>query len=152
MCIFHRVASCKLGKHQYSLKVKQIVTPLYYPQEHSYVLVLQQIRICTTWTDIFTFSHRSVENVLDTNWQKFPCNVLFTGRVFWTPSGSFKSSCELNMYKFPFDFQTCSLDFGDLVNIESTVQLFPGSNSSDFASFLPSKEFRYCEMYMLYDI
>ena len=100
------------------------------------------IRLRLIRTVIITSYYWSAGNVFDTNWQKFPCYVLYTGRVFWIPSGSFKSSCELNMYRFPFDIQLCSLVFGDIVNIASTVHVYADSKSSDFASLLPNKEFR----------
>ena len=47
------------------------------------------------------------------------------------------------MYKFPFDTQICSLDFGNLVHTEYAVQLYTDMDSVLMSFFVPSKEFRY---------
>ena len=81
--------------------------------------------------------------MLDTVLKKFPCDVYANGHVSWIVAGSFESSCDLNMHKFPFDTQTCSLDFGSLVNVDSRVHLYAESDSVDLIFYVPSKGFRY---------
>ena len=91
-----------------------------------------------------TLTYLSTGKVSDPDWLAFPSWVLATGQVVWAPSGTFESSCDLNMYNFPFDSQKCSLDFGNMIHLESSVRLFVETDSPinlDF--FVPSKEFRY---------
>ncbi|XP_077311868.1 5-hydroxytryptamine receptor 3A-like isoform X5 [Lithobates pipiens] len=40
------------------------------------------------------------------------------------------STCNLNIYKFPFDVQTCRLSFGSFIYTVSDIVLWPKSNSS----------------------
>ncbi|XP_073461541.1 5-hydroxytryptamine receptor 3A-like [Aquarana catesbeiana] len=40
------------------------------------------------------------------------------------------STCNLNIYKFPFDIQTCRLSFGSFIYTVSDIVLWPKSNSS----------------------
>ena len=47
------------------------------------------------------------------------------------------------MYKFHFDTQICSLDFGDLVHFEDSVQLRTYMDTVDMTFFVPSKKLRY---------
>ena len=68
--------------------------------------------------------------------------VLATGFVIWAPSGAFESSCDLDMQSFPFDSQECSLDFANLVHVESVVRLYPNIDRIDLGFFVQSKEFR----------
>ena len=86
-------------------------------------------------------SHYSANKVVDPDWKLYPCSILPSGMVIWTPSAAFSSSCDLNMYKFPFDKQRCSLNFGNLVHRESAVQLYASTDSVQLAFYVPSKEF-----------
>lgn len=36
----------------------------------------------------------------------------YTGRIQWRPPASFKSNCDIDVRYFPFDNQTCTLEFG----------------------------------------
>jgi nicotinic acetylcholine receptor len=45
--------------------------------------------------------------------------VYYNGLIKWTPPASFKSSCDIDALHFPFDQQTCGLQFGSWTyNIE----------------------------------
>jgi hypothetical protein len=38
--------------------------------------------------------------------------LFHTGKVHYLPPGLFKSTCVINVEKFPYDEQTCALRFG----------------------------------------
>jgi hypothetical protein len=38
--------------------------------------------------------------------------VMADGTVKWRPPGIFKSTCQINIQKFPYDHQNCSMKFG----------------------------------------
>ena len=63
-------------------------------------------------------------------------------RIIWAPTGIFRSTCDLNMFKFPFDVQTCSLDFGNVIHVKGTVTLVANIDEVDQGFYLDSKEFR----------
>ena len=86
--------------------------------------------------------------MLHSVWQKFPCSVFFDGRVEWYVAGSFDSSCDLNMYKFPFDNQTCSLEFGSLIQVNTALRLNALVDFVDFTFYVPNKEFRYSNIHI----
>lgn len=39
--------------------------------------------------------------------------VHFDGTVKWRPPAIFKSTCSINIVKFPYDIQNCSMKFGN---------------------------------------
>ena len=47
------------------------------------------------------------------------------------------------MYKFPFDVQICSLEFGSLVNTAMELRLHAKADYIDFTLYVDNKEFRY---------
>ena len=98
------------------------------------------------------FYYSSVIDVIYSAWQKFLCRAFFNGRVDWHVAGSFESSCDLNMYKFPFDTQTCSLEFGSLVHVISVLRLTAMVDFVEFTFYVPNKEFRYCDMHICWSI
>ena len=54
---------------------------------------------------------------------------------------SFYSSCDLNMYTFPYDTQTCHLDFGNVMEPTEMVNVTSNMNYVDLQSFYLSSEF-----------
>ena len=92
---------------------------------------------------IYPFCFDSAAKMVDPDWKAFTCMIYFTGMVIWSPSGTFTSSCDLNMYKFPFDTQMCSLGFGNLAHRGSSVHLLTASSKVQMAFFVPNKQFRY---------
>nr|XP_034318297.1 acetylcholine receptor subunit alpha-like [Crassostrea gigas] len=56
--------------------------------------------------------------------------VHYSGAVQWTPGGLFKSLCNVNMYKFPFDTQSCFFTFALWGFLPFEAVLMPGKNIS----------------------
>ena len=107
------------------------------------LLLIHSLHICARYQGPQILSYFSAGKVTDSDWMIYPLLIFASGDVIWAPSGSFQSSCDLNMAEFPFDNQTCSLDFGNMVHVEATVRLFAYSDSVDLGFYVPSKEFRY---------
>ena len=61
------------------------------------------------------------------------------GNMFWSRPGIFKFSCAMDLIKFPFDTQNCSMTFGSWVYDQSFLNLKPYEDSSKavdiFSSF-----------------
>ncbi|XP_046378338.2 neuronal acetylcholine receptor subunit alpha-7-like [Haliotis rufescens] len=54
--------------------------------------------------------------------------LFFTGSLTWYPGDSFKTSCKMDVTKFPFDVQTCSFNVFVWADTINTVDLFPVDN------------------------
>lgn len=84
----------------------------------------------------------SAKEPLDPNWDNdYKALLLATGNIGWLLSGSFESSCDLDMYKFPFDTQECNLDFGNLLHMAEMVNLRTVNQTIDMSSYIESREF-----------
>ncbi len=80
--------------------------------------------------------------VRDSGWESlFPVMVYCDGSVVWAPAGEFISSCDLQMSEFPWDTQTCFLDFGNLIHEESMVNISIAVSTVNLDFYLPNKEF-----------
>ena len=44
--------------------------------------------------------------------RKALCIIYSDGSIFWMPQAVYRSSCNIDVYAFPFDVQNCSLKFG----------------------------------------
>ena len=84
----------------------------------------------------------SATHVVNKDWvDAFGVYVYADGTVVWVIADYFESTCHLNMLMFPFDTQTCSLNFGNVFHDSTLVDLIgqPEYVNTDF--FFPSKEF-----------
>ena len=52
------------------------------------------------------------------------------GNIFWSRPGIFKFSCSMDLHKFPFDSQNCSMTFGSWVYDQSFLNLKPYEDNS----------------------
>ncbi|KAM4614564.1 5-hydroxytryptamine receptor 3A-like [Discoglossus pictus] len=62
------------------------------------------------------------------------CFIYYNGSIVYAVPLRIISSCNLDIYKFPFDTQTCSLSFGSYVHTVDDIVMLPSSNSSMVSS------------------
>jgi nicotinic acetylcholine receptor len=61
--------------------------------------------------------------------------------VQWTPSTTYKSACHIDMAQFPFDEQTCQLNFSSWhYNLSEMDLIFLEDENYDLANYMPSSE------------
>ncbi len=90
----------------------------------------------------YLLTNCSGDIVRDEAWDNlFPVQVLPDGMVIWAPAGEFTSSCELIMSDFPFDSQTCHLDFGNLIHDETFVNVTSLDRNVNLDFYIENKEF-----------
>ncbi|KAM4614136.1 5-hydroxytryptamine receptor 3A-like [Discoglossus pictus] len=58
------------------------------------------------------------------------CFIYHNGTIVYAVPLRIISSCNLDMYKFPFDTQTCSLSFGSYVHTVNDIVMVPSSSAS----------------------
>ena len=51
------------------------------------------------------------------------CSVYYTGRVVWQSPAIIKTHCTMDVTKFPFDFQTCTVTFGPWQHNQAEILL-----------------------------
>ena len=101
------------------------------------------------WINLIEFRLISIicfsgNNAFDSDWKdKYPLYVYSDGTVVWHFKGHFKSSCDLNMYNFPFDTQVCYIIFGNLVDYDNIINATSTYDEVVFSFFIDNKEFRY---------
>ncbi len=66
--------------------------------------------------------------------------VAYDGTVSYLPPGMFKSTCQIEIYHFPFDVQSCSLKFGSWTYDESTIDLKNKSETAQLDSYIENGE------------
>lgn len=62
------------------------------------------------------------------------------GTVNFLPPGMFKSTCQIEIYHFPFDMQSCSLKFGSWTYDESNIDLRNKSDTAQLDSYIENGE------------
>lgn len=74
---------------------------------------------------------------------QFMSTVLYNGLTFWAPGGVMKAKCTTDISKFPFDSQTCTLQFvtWGLTQADVTLSLAP-TNSFDLTFFVPNSNWK----------
>ena len=85
----------------------------------------------------------SVKNALEFKAHYSPTysmNVYSSGRVLWYPVYDLETYCSMDVTMFPFDVQTCKLEFFIMSEPVSAVDLFPGSDSVLLDAFKKSNE------------
>ena len=91
-----------------------------------------------------TFLYYSGQDAIDSTWKdKYPLYVFADGTIRWSFRGQSMSSCDLNMFKFPFDTQVCDLAFGNIVDFDEMINVTTKQDKVDFTFFIASEEFRY---------
>ena len=84
----------------------------------------------------------SAKDVINSDWHSnFPVSIYYNGQIVWAPIGSFTTTCDLDMFKFPFDIQECSLDFGNLVEADTTLKLSLIEEDVEMTFYKKSNEF-----------
>ena len=68
--------------------------------------------------------------------RKALCIIYSDGSIFWMPQAVYRSSCNIDVYAFPFDVQNCSLKFGSWTHdgqyLNLTEDNAAGGDTSDF--------------------
>ena len=86
----------------------------------------------------------SGKDAVDPVWKdSYPLYIYPDGSVLWKFRGNFRSFCDLDIFKFPFDTQVCYLKFGNIIDMDEVIN---GTNAEDyvhFGQFMKSQEFRY---------
>ncbi|XP_078594268.1 neuronal acetylcholine receptor subunit alpha-10-like [Branchiostoma floridae x Branchiostoma japonicum] len=67
--------------------------------------------------------------------------VTSEGRVAWRQPGLFTSACEVDVSGFPYDKQTCTLEFSSWLYGGAQMDLFNTSTSMDMTAFTPNDQF-----------
>ncbi|CAF4410498.1 unnamed protein product [Rotaria socialis] len=68
--------------------------------------------------------------------------VYHNGTVFWKPMSIFKSTCQIDIRRFPYDRQNCSMKFGTWTYDQSKVDLkfYRGIKKFDLNAYVKSNE------------
>ncbi len=57
------------------------------------------------------------------HYELFRVDVSYDGYVEWNPGGSFRSKCDIDVHLYPFDVQTCLLNFTNWMYTNGKVNL-----------------------------
>ncbi|XP_076443988.1 neuronal acetylcholine receptor subunit alpha-10-like [Babylonia areolata] len=71
-----------------------------------------------------------------------PCNAMLeaSGAVSWSPPVKLRSSCQVDITFFPFDWQTCSLKFGSWSYDKAQVDLLNKTSIVDVSIYITNGE------------
>ncbi|UJR26100.1 hypothetical protein I4U23_007446 [Adineta vaga] len=75
--------------------------------------------------------------------------VYYNGTVVWKPMSIFKSTCQIDIRRFPYDRQNCSMKFGTWTYDSSKVNLnfYRNIDQFDLRSYVKSNEWSILENY-----
>ncbi|XP_050397757.1 acetylcholine receptor subunit alpha-L1 [Patella vulgata] len=62
------------------------------------------------------------------------------GRIYWEPGIMTKTICEVNIGKYPFDYQACEIKFLTWMHTNKTLGIFPGSEYISLDACIPNGE------------
>ena len=72
------------------------------------------------------FNYFSANEFYDISFRRdFHAEVRASGKVLWIFGGNFATSCTLDMTRYPFDEQTCTINIGNWAYTNRTVRLRP---------------------------
>lgn len=99
------------------------------------------------WADIYNILNPGSYNLLsgraDDTFEgimKTNAEIQYDGSVTWYAPAIFKSSCRINIKYFPFDEQSCLLQFGSWAFQTNQLDLINRSASGDVSSFINNGE------------
>jgi len=78
----------------------------------------------------------------------FPVYISSKGTVRWDVIGDYKSSCLQNMRWFPFDTQSCQLQFGTLTQLVPFINMEKTDSYISYDYFTASEEFKVVTSYV----
>ena len=84
--------------------------------------------------------------------ESFLGRISYTGDVNWTPGGLIQTLCDVNMYIFPFDTQTCSFTFAlwGYSEFEAVLMPFENMSSIDITYYSPNTQWKMEKTVMKY--
>ncbi|ESO82692.1 hypothetical protein LOTGIDRAFT_109048, partial [Lottia gigantea] len=62
------------------------------------------------------------------------------GRIYWEPGIMTKTICEVNIGKYPFDYQSCEIKFLTWMHTNKTLAIFPGADEVSLDACIPNGE------------
>ena len=68
----------------------------------------------------------------------FRVQIYSYGRIMWTPVFTWKTGCQIKLTHFPFDEQTCFIQFTNWVYGANEVNLTFGVPNSDYDLYMPN--------------
>lgn len=86
-----------------------------------------------------SFSHRA-QNFAELGSDSMLVSIAHTGHMSWEPGILTKTICEVNIGKYPFDFQSCEIKFLTWMHTNKTLDVQPGSDSVGLDACIPNGE------------
>ncbi|KAL8563805.1 hypothetical protein ACOMHN_058663 [Nucella lapillus] len=76
--------------------------------------------------------------------RKALCVVSHTGNIYWMPQAIYRSSCNIDVYAFPFDVQRCTLKFGSWTydGFKLDIKFYDQKNFMDLAEYIESNAWK----------
>ncbi|XP_071087949.1 neuronal acetylcholine receptor subunit beta-4-like isoform X2 [Haliotis cracherodii] len=67
-------------------------------------------------------------------------SIDYDGKIFWEPGFVAKTICEVNIGKYPFDYQLCEIKFLTWMHTNRTLEVFPGTGEVSLDACIPNGE------------